>query len=166
MTIFNEPNFWSALAFLVATATMIIAIVINTQHRNQFFKKEYRDEISNVFGLIPDKERGYTPNDFRNQLTAIPLMTRLLLQHIHTSGNVELYKKLHLVTKKQGGIVGDFEVAKIVDEFGKLWKVMQSSPNPNFGACEACVQDIKLKKVSKHKKFLENSDSSMWDPIS
>lgn len=160
-----DPNFWPTLAFLISTSALIVTITINQQQRNQFFKKEYRDEISNVLGLIPNKQGGYTSNDFRNQLTTIPLMTRRLLQHMYTSDNVELYEKLHLVTKKQGGVVGDLEVAKIVDEFGKLWKVIQSSPNPNFGACEACVQDIKLKKVSKHKKFLENSNSSMWDSL-
>ena len=160
-----DPNFWPTLAFLISTATLIIVIAINQQQRNQFFKKEYREEISNVFGLIPNKQGGYTPNEFRNQLTSISLMTRRLLQHMHTSGNVELYNKLLLVTKKQGGVVEDPEVAQILNEFGKLWKVMQSSPDPNFGACEACVQDIKLKKVSKHKKFLKNSNSSMWDPL-
>lgn len=92
-------------------------------------------------------------------------MIRRLLQHVCTSGNLELYKKLHLVTKKQGGVVSDSKVNGIIDEFGHLWKIMRSSTNPNFGACETCVNDIKLKKVSKHKKFLKNSDLSMWDPI-
>lgn len=164
MTIFNEPNFWSALAFLVAAATMIIAIVINTQHRNQFFRKEYRDEINNVLSLFQGK--GYDVHEFRVQLNTIPLMTRRLLQHIYTSGNVELYNKLRMVTKTQGGVVSDVDVRKIVNEFGQLWKVIRTTPKPNFGACELCIHDINLKEVSRHKKFLANSDSSMWDPIS
>jgi len=48
-------------------------------------------------------------------------------------------------------------------DFKPMWKELHTSPNPDFGACENCIKNIKLKHVKKHKNFLKNSDDSMWD---
>ena len=105
-----------------------------------------------------------------------PRKSKRILQHLYTGPDTRPFydtvKNMVDSIKEQeaqgvnydkiSGSLGKF-TASFHDKFYPIWNELKTTPNPDFGACEECVKHIKLKHVQKHKKFLENSDASLWN---
>ena len=69
-----------------------------------------------------------------------------------------LYQMVKESSEKKNISAVDFQ-----RKFLPIWRDLTSSPFPDFGACDECVQKIKLKEVKKHKKTLKKSESKQWN---
>jgi len=183
MTDLTYPTF---LASLTAALGSVIAAIVggvlawlawrsNHEKKKMAFREDYRKEIDSVLDCFYNflSSRSWTGWALQYLFQSDARMSKRILQHLYTCSDTKfLYDLVKNMTEKiyeqekqgvnsdkinYGNFAGEFH-----EKFHPIWDELKNYPNADFGACEKCIKDIKLKHVKKHKKFLKNSDPKMW----
>lgn len=147
-----------------------------TTGQKSFFREDYRKEIDPLLDYFYNflSAKSWTGWALQALFEEDTRISKRILQHLYTCSETKfLYDLVKDMAERKseqekqginfdkidyGNFAGEFH-----EKFPPFWNELRNSPNPDFGACEKCVKDIKLKHVRKHKKFLEESDPKMWN---
>lgn len=174
-----EPSILITIAgVVIGSLTLLWKFWAKQQDRKRLFRDDYKKEIEplldHFYILLTKQIWGDSELDALFRRNSI--MSKRILQHLYTCPNTRfLYDMVKEMTEKLNELetkgVGydekyhhlDNVVRKFREGFYPIWTELKNSPNPDFGACEKCIEGIKLKHVQKYKKFLKNSDPKMWN---
>ena len=168
-----EPIWYLDPVLYIASAGVAIGVlsfVLNfwtkRHSRSRLFSDDYRTEIKHLASFFSNLMSQNAP--YSNALWIIfhhdQSTGRRALQHLYTCKKT---RKIYEIVKNYYETNTDKpnQAAIFCDKFRPTWLSLMSSVNPDFGACNECIEHIKLKHVQKHKKTLKQCDDSMWDFI-
>ena len=160
----SNPIFYIVIAgFVIGLMTYRLNFLKKRDNKNKTQRDDYKKHIDPLLNILFSTTNYFHPYDsFITSIRGRKPSVRRLIQHIYTGKDTRQFYDA-LVNVNNNINDKDRLFRDLFENYIILRNKIKDETYPDFGACEECIDHIKLKHVKKHKETLKNSDASMWD---